>query len=322
MLHTGGKGGGGGGGGGVDRKEEPKWLPLPQHVAAQRLRWTEELREQFEAWGIDGGKAMEESEGDLRAHLQGFEPEPAGLALGILKQLKQESELALEALPASFHESSLPVPVFSFRDHFAGTTESLPHIPLLPDEQAALAQVTRPLQLMRAAAWFLGRRWPAAGHQRLRHQPLPPLDCLRDGCAARVPARVMFGCVATACRRMASAPGDGTTWRLAGWVMERVSRGLVRRGQVQPQRRAAVSLHMCVFCNRLLQQTLADVQVAHCKAPQQHALRCRTPCFPAHALFAVCRRRQSRTLRCARQTRGERSRAACSPNLREQTSRH
>ena len=37
----------------------------------------------------------------------------------------------------------------SFRDHFAGTTESLPHmnIPLLPDEQAALAQVTRPLQL-------------------------------------------------------------------------------------------------------------------------------------------------------------------------------
>jgi hypothetical protein len=30
--------------------------------------------------------------------------------------------------------------------------------PLLPDEQAALAQVTRPLQLMRAAVWFLGRR--------------------------------------------------------------------------------------------------------------------------------------------------------------------
>jgi hypothetical protein len=36
-----------------------------------------------------------------------------------------------------------------FTDHFAGTTESLPHIniPLLPDEQAALVQVTRPLQL-------------------------------------------------------------------------------------------------------------------------------------------------------------------------------
>jgi hypothetical protein len=145
-----------------------------------------------------------------------------------------------------------------FTDHFAGTTESLPHIPLLPDEQAALAQVTRPLQLMRAAAWFVGRRWPAAGRQRLRQQPLPPLDCVRDGCPARVAARAMFGWVATACRRLASALGDGTTWRLAGWVMECVSRGGVRKVQVQPQRRAAVSRHMCVFCNRLLQQTLAD----------------------------------------------------------------
>ena len=279
----------------------------------------EELREQFEACGIDGCKVMEESEGDLRAHLQGFEPEPAGLALGILKQLKQERELALE--------SSLPVPArFSFTDHFAGTTESLPHIPLLPDEQAALAQVTRPLQLMQVAAWFLGRRWPAAGRQRLRQQPLPPFDCVRDGCPARVPARAMFGWLATACGRLASAPGnvlvsDRATWRLVGWVMECATRGRARRVKVQPQRRAAVSRHMCVFCNRLLQQTLADVQVAPCKALQQHAPRYRTPCFPAHALFAVCRRRQPRTLRCTRQTRGERSPAACSLNLRAQTSR-
>ena len=135
-----------------------------------------------------------------------------------------------------------------FTDHFAGTTESLPHIPLLPDEQAALVQVTRPLKLMRAAKWFVGRRWPAAGRQRLPQQPLPPLDCVRDGCAARVPARAMFGWVATACRRLASAPGEGTTWRLAGWVMECVSGGRVRRVQVQPQRRAAVSrAHVCVL---------------------------------------------------------------------------
>ena len=230
-----------------------------------------------------------------------------------------DAQQALDVL-RSVQEGGRAAPVrISFRDHFAGTTESLSHIdiPLLPDEQAALVQVTRPLQLMRAAAWFLGRRWPAAGRQRLRQQPLPPLDCVRDGCAARVAARAMFGWVATACGRLASAPGDGTTWRLAGWVMECVSRGGVRRVQVQPQRRAAVSRHMCVFCNRLLQQTLADVQVAHCKAPQQHAPRCRTPRFPAHALFAVCRRRQPRTLRCARQTRGERSPAL---NLRAQTS--
>jgi hypothetical protein len=149
----------------------------------------------------------------------------------------------------SAQEGGRAAPVrVSFRDHFAGTTESLPHIniPLLPDEQAALAQVTRPLQLMRAAAWFVGRRWPAAGRQRLRQQPLPPLDCVRDGCPACVPSRAMFGWVATACGRLASAPGDGTTWRLAGWVMECVSRGRVRRVQVQPQLRAAVSRHMCV----------------------------------------------------------------------------
>jgi hypothetical protein len=47
----------------------------------------------------------------------------------------------------------------------------------------------------------------------------------------------MFGLVATACRRLASAPGDvlvsdRTTWRLAGWVMECVSGGGVRRVQV------------------------------------------------------------------------------------------
>ena len=129
--------------------------------------------------------------------------------------------------------------LLSFTDHFAGTTESLPHIniPLLPNEQAALVQVTRPLQLMRAAAWFFGQQWPAAGTKRLRQQPLPLLDCVRDGCAARVPARAMFGWVATACRRLASAPGDvlvsdKTTWRLAGWVMECVSGGGVRRVQV------------------------------------------------------------------------------------------
>ena len=184
-----------------------------------------------------------------------------------------DAQQALEDLfSAQDSERAAPARI-SFTDHFAGTSVSLSHIPLLPDEQAALAQVTRPLRLMRAAAWFVGRRWPAAGHQRLRQQPLPPIDCVRDGCPARVAARAMFGWVATACGRLASAPGDGTTWRLAGWVMECVSRGGVRRVQVQPQRRAAVSRHMCVFCNRLLQQTLADVQVAHCKAKSDEQRR-------------------------------------------------
>ena len=51
----------------------------------------------------------------------------------------------------------------------------------------------------------------------------------------------MFGCVATACKRLSTAPcnmhvTDGTTWRLAGWVMDRVTRGYVGKVQVRQQR--------------------------------------------------------------------------------------
>jgi hypothetical protein len=164
--------------------------------------------------------------------------------------------------------------LLSFTDHFTGTTESLPNdIPLRTDEQVALAQVMRPMQLLRAAAWFLGRRWPTPGTKHLRQPPPPPLIYVHDGCPARVVTRAMFGWVATACRRLAFAPGDvlvsdKTTWRVAGWVMECVSRGRVRRLEVQPQRRAAVLRHICVFFNRLQEQMLDGVQVAHCKAPQ------------------------------------------------------
>ena len=150
-----------------------------------------------------------------------------------------DAQQALEVL-FSVQDSERAVPwCMSVRDHFAGTTVtvSLSHIPLLPDEQAALAQVTRPLKLMRAAAWFVGRRWPAAGTKCLQQKPLPPLDCVRDGCPARMPARAMFGCAAMASLRLASAPGnvlvsDWTMRRWAEWVMERVSRGHVRRVQV------------------------------------------------------------------------------------------
>jgi hypothetical protein len=83
--------------------------------------------------------------------------------------------------------------------------------------------------------------WVAMASSR---PPLPPLDCVRDGCACASARHVRL--VATAC--------------------------------------------------------------------QQHAPRCRTPHFPDHALFAVCRRHQPRTLRCTRKTRGDRSPAVCSPS--------
>jgi hypothetical protein len=243
MAHAGAGAGGraaaAGGGGGGDKKEKHKWLSSPKQVAAevqQRLGWNAKTRNKFETCGIDGRMIVEESERDLDAILsKRCEWRTAADALGILKQLKMERLKVL--FPEAVHLG------ISFTDYFAGTTVSLPRIPLLPDEQAALAQVTRPLQLMKAAAFFFARQSPAVGRQRLCQQPLPPLDCVCDGCPARLLVRVMFGCAATACRRLASAPGnalvsDRTMRCWAELAMERVLQGHVRRVQVQPQRRA------------------------------------------------------------------------------------
>ena len=61
----------------------------------------------------------------------------------------------------------------------------------------------------------------------------------------------MCGCVAFACRRLATAPAGvyvvyRTTERWAAWIMERVTRGHVRRVQVSPLLHAP--LRQCVFC--------------------------------------------------------------------------
>jgi hypothetical protein len=108
---------------------------------------------------------------------------------------------ALEILRSAYRNAQEGTPAaivrISFRNHFADTTEtvSFPCIPWLPDEQAALQQVTRPLHFIKAAVWSLARQSPAAGTKRLRQQPLPPLDCVRNGCPAHMPARLMFGWV-------------------------------------------------------------------------------------------------------------------------------
>jgi hypothetical protein len=168
-----------------------------------------------------------------------------------------DAEQALEILRCAYRiaQEGKPAAIacISFRDHFAGTTVTMssPYIPWLPNEQTALPHVVCPLILLKAVVWFLARQLPAAGTKRLRQQQLPPIDLVRDGCPPRVRARAVFGCAAMACRRLASAPGtvlvsDRTMRRWAEWVMERVTRGLVRRVQVQPQRPAAAVSRQCV----------------------------------------------------------------------------
>ena len=103
------------------------------------------------------------------------------------------------------------------------------------------AQIKSPLDLMQAAAWFFARQSP--GMKRHLEEPPPPLGYMLTEFSPCVPVRVMCGCVATACRRLATAPAGvhvmyRTTGRWAAWIMERVTRGRVKKVQVRLQRRA------------------------------------------------------------------------------------
>jgi hypothetical protein len=114
------------------------------------------------------------------------------------------------------------------------------------------AQIKRPLEIMKVAAWFYARQSP--GIKRQREEPPPPLGHMLGQFSPCVPVRVMCGCVATACRRLATAPAGvhvvyRTTGRWAAWIMERVTRGRVRRVQVRLQRRAcAYASHVFDAC--------------------------------------------------------------------------
>ena len=106
--------------------------------------------------------------------------------------------------------------------------------PLPPPAQRV--QIMRPLEFIKAAAWFFALH--SQGMKRHREEPPPPLGYMLTEFLPCVPVRVMCGCVATVCRRLATAPTGvhvmcRTTGRWAAWIMERVTRGRVRRVQVR-----------------------------------------------------------------------------------------
>jgi hypothetical protein len=151
--------------------------------------------------------------------------------------------------------------VLAFPDHLTGRPVSLAVVVdgnLLSPAQLR-AQIKRPLELMKASAWFFARQSPDI--KRRLEQPPPPLGYMLAEFSPCVPVRVMFGCVSTACRRLVTAPAGvhvfyRTTdfWQWEGSIMERVTRGRVRKVQVWLQRRA----HCAV----------------HCAAPATACLRC------------------------------------------------
>jgi len=104
--------------------------------------------------------------------------------------------------------------------------------PLSPAEQHA--QIRRPLELVKAAVWFFEQRSP--GYKRPRQEPQPPFGFIFAEYYALVPVRFMFGCVATACQRLAAAPAEmhvtnRKALRWANCVMDRVMQGRVRKVQ-------------------------------------------------------------------------------------------
>jgi hypothetical protein len=138
-----------------------------------------------------------------------------------------------EVASSSAHESPN---VLAFPDCLNGRTVFLALVPdgILLSPKKLREQIMRPLKLIKCQRRFFA-------HHR-RQQALPPLGCVVAECSPCGQVRLMLPCVAFACQRLATAPADmhmvHMSWSWAEVVMERVTRGRVRRVQVRLQRRA------------------------------------------------------------------------------------
>ena len=140
-------------------------------------------------------------------------------------------------------DSAVDIPNdLSWTNHFIGKPVSLAlgadGMPLSPVEQRE--QIMHPLDLVNAVPWFFALYSPGTGSKRRRQEPLPPLGFTFAEYPPSVPLRIMFGCVAFLCPRLAAAPRDmgvsaALSWRWAERVIDRVTRGHVRRVQVRVQ---------------------------------------------------------------------------------------
>ena len=114
--------------------------------------------------------------------------------------------LARRIAKVAFFSSSVLSNVLWFPDCLTGRLVSLVIVSdgKLQSPKQLRAQIMRPLELMKASAYFFARQSP--GMKRHREEPLPPLGYMLTKFSPCVPVRVMCGCVATACRRLATAP--------------------------------------------------------------------------------------------------------------------
>ena len=138
----------------------------------------------------------------------------------------------------------------SYPDRLTGTRVSIVIVAdgKLKSPKKLRRQIMRVLELIKRQKWFFA-------HHR-RQQALPPLGSVVVECFPCGRVRLLLCCVAFACQRLATAPADThmtfMSWNWAEMVMERVTRGRVRRVQVLLQRRAC-----CAMCAALVLPVLA-----------------------------------------------------------------
>ena len=156
---------------------------------------------------------------------------------------------SLTPVSSSSSASPRPTPLL-FTNHLTSTHMSLNLVAdgklLSPAELRA--QIVRPLKIIKAEVRLFAQRSPRYKHRQ--QQALLPLGCIIAECSPCGRLRLMLPCVAFACQRLVTAPADThmahMSWSWAEMVMERVTRGRVKKVQVRLQRRACCAVR-CVF---------------------------------------------------------------------------
>jgi hypothetical protein len=194
---------------------------------------------------------------------------------------------------ASFSSDSSDV--LSFPDHLTGRRVSLALVldGILQSPAQLRAPIMQPLEFIVAEQRFSTLRSPICKHRR--QQALPPLGCVVGECSPCARVRQMLRCAAFACHRLATAPADMhvvyMSWSWAEVVMERVTRGRVKKVQVLLQRRACCAVPCA--CRVTVRARVSCVCDACCRK-RWLVLRCiaahRIGCIKCAAAFILlCR---------------------------------
>ena len=180
----------------------------------------------------------------------------------------------------------------SFPDRLTGRRESLALVDdgKLQSPAQLRARIKLSFELIKSAAWLFAQR-----SRRCRREALPLLGSIFAEHPPCVPVLLVFRCVAFACQRLATAPADmhmaHMSWSWAEMVMERVTRGRVRRVQVLLQRRAC-----CAVCCACRASACVRCVFDSCCSKRWLVLRCvaayRSGCIKRAAAFILaCRLR-------------------------------